>query len=175
MLKALLAMSLLPLPGTPLGVNMMAPTTAMVFRPMASIRRAGSIELTTAWGVAASYEHFWSKKWQTSLYGSYSEFKYNATANANACAGSVSLLGAAALTPGCDNNFSYWDFGSRTQFNLDSNTYVGLDIVYQKLNSASAGLLATLPAAGSNPAGLHVISDQSAWVGEFRIHRNFYP
>ena len=30
-----------------------------------------SIELTTAWGVDASYEHFWSKKWQTSLYGSY--------------------------------------------------------------------------------------------------------
>ena len=135
----------------------------------------GSIELTTAWGVAASFEHFWSKKWQTSLYGSYVDFKYNSTANAYACAGSFSLLGAAAFTSGCDNNFSYWDVGSRTQFNLDANTYVGLDIVYQKLNSASAGLLASMPAAGQNPAGLHEISDQSAWVGQFRIHRNFYP
>ncbi len=41
---------------------------------------ATSISLTTAWGIAASYEHYWSKKWQTSLYGSYSDFKYNGTA-----------------------------------------------------------------------------------------------
>src|SRR5262249_12505926 len=30
---------------------------------------ATSIQLTTAWGVNASYEHFWTPQWRTSLYG----------------------------------------------------------------------------------------------------------
>jgi hypothetical protein len=127
-----------------------------------------SIQLTTAWGVDASYEHFWSKKWQTSLYGSYVDFKYNDTANAMLCSASAAIMTAATFGS-CNNNFSYWDVGSRTQFNLDSNTYVGLDIVYTKLNTASSGVILT-PAAGGT-----TISDQSAWVGQFRVHRNFYP
>jgi hypothetical protein len=123
---------------------------------------ATSISLTTAWGIAASYEHFWSKKWQTSLYGSYADFKYGGTGNALACA-STTVIPLAS----CNNDFSYWDIGSRTQFNLDSNTYVGLDIVYQNLNTASSG--AVIAATGTT------INDQHAWFGQFRVHRNFYP
>jgi len=40
-----------------------------------------SIELTTAWGVNAAYEHFWTPHWQTSVYGAYTETSYDATAN----------------------------------------------------------------------------------------------
>ena len=29
------------------------------------------VELTTAWGVNAAYEHFWSKSWRTSAHGGY--------------------------------------------------------------------------------------------------------
>jgi Porin subfamily len=127
-----------------------------------------SISLTTAWGIAASYEHHWNKQWQTSLYGSYADFKYGGTGNALACAAMQASITAATFAS-CNNDFSYWDVGSRTQFNLDSNTYVGLDIVYQNLNTASSGVVLT-PAAGGT-----TISDQHAWFGQFRVHRNFYP
>jgi hypothetical protein len=129
---------------------------------------ATSISLTTAWGIAASYEHFWSKKWQTSLYGSYADFKYGGTGNALACASMQNAITAATFAS-CNNDFSYWDVGSRTQFNLDSNTYIGLDIVYQNVNTASDGVVLT-PAAGGS-----TITDQHAWFGQFRVHRNFYP
>ena len=40
---------------------------------------------------------------------------------------------------GCNNNWKYWDIGTRTQFNVDSQTYVGLDVIYTKLQSATNG------------------------------------
>ncbi len=58
--------------------------------PMASassatgLRAAGGIELTTAWGVNAAYEHFWNKRWQTSVYGAYTATSYNTAANSDA-------------------------------------------------------------------------------------------
>jgi Porin subfamily len=131
------------------------------------------IELTTAWGVDASFEHHWNKKWQTSLYGSYASISYNDTANTLACAS----FGANIISGTCNNDFSYWDVGSRTQFNLDANTYVGLDVVYQHLNTASDGAVLNIaaPAGSAKPSGHYSISDQSAWVAQFRVHRNFYP
>ena len=45
----------------------------------------GSVDLTTAWSVNAAYEHFWTKRWQTSVYGGYLATSYNTTANANLC------------------------------------------------------------------------------------------
>ena len=44
----------------------------------------GDIDLTTAWGVNAAYEHFWTKRWQTSVYGDYTATSYDSTANAPA-------------------------------------------------------------------------------------------
>ena len=102
-----------------------------------------SIELTTAWGVNAAYEHFWSKQWQTSVYGAYTATTYNANANAYMClaetTGGGSALGPAFANPNgvaCDNNFNVWTIGTRTQFNIDASTYLGVDVVYQKLESA---------------------------------------
>ncbi len=73
-------------------------------------------------------------------------------------------------------NWSYWDVGTRTQFNVDSQTYIGLDIIYTDLKSASIGAGAvTVTGSGTQPTGLRTFSDQSAWIAEFRFHRNFYP
>src|SRR5262249_49750888 len=44
-----------------------------------------SVQLTTAWGVNAGYEHFWNPAWRTSLYGGYAATSYNGTANALVC------------------------------------------------------------------------------------------
>jgi hypothetical protein len=141
---------------------------------------AGGSNLTTMWGVNAGYEHFWTKRWQTSVYGMYMAQTYNATANAALCTleGSGSTSGMYTLAGGgvgCNNNWSYWDIGTRTQFNIDSQTYVGLDVIYTKLGTASSGLVVPLNGLGTQPASTRTLADQSAWSAEFRIHRNFYP
>jgi len=135
-----------------------------------------SIELTTAWGVNAAYEHFWSKQWQTSVYGAYTATTYNSNANAYAC--HVEQLGAFSNPNGvaCDNNFNVWTVGPRTQFNIDSNTYLGVDVVYQKLETGLAGMVANYGnGAETATTGPRDVEDQSAWMVQFRVHRNFYP
>jgi hypothetical protein len=138
------------------------------------------IELTTAWGVNAAYEHFWNKKWQTSVYGAYTATSYDSNANTYLCAAETggAFGGAFAIPAGvtCDNNFQVWTIGSRTQFNLDANTYLGVDVVYEQLNTALAGMLANYGNGAENAGtGPRTVSDQSAWMFEFRVHRNFYP
>jgi Porin subfamily len=133
------------------------------------------VELTTAWGVDASYEHIWSKKWQTAVYGSYTETSYNAAANAMLCtAETVAAFRLNGAT--CNNNFQTWDVGTRTQFNLDASTYLGVDVVYETLKTGLSGMLANygngVQTAGTGP---RTVSDQSAWMVQFRVHRNFYP
>ena len=39
-----------------------------------------TLELTTAWNVNAAYEHFWSPRWRTSLYGGYAKVSYGGAA-----------------------------------------------------------------------------------------------
>jgi hypothetical protein len=130
--------------------------------------------LTSAWGVNAAYEHFWNKSWQTSVYGAYQSISYNNTANGILCANEVAAFGA--LTGGtCNNNFQIWNIGTRTQWNIDSQTAMGLDIVYQKIQTASSGATYTFPTTGSQATGPRTIGDQGSWMGQFRIHRNFYP
>ena len=154
----------------------------------------GSIQLTTAWGVNAAYEHFWSKSWQTSVYGGYQAYSYNATANAALCSAPGAGAGQgqvgygygliAGATGVCNNNFNTWNIGSRIQWNVDANTAMGLDIVYQRLETASAGatftpaLFATTTSGatvGSNSNAVRTVANQDAIMAQFRIHRNFYP
>ncbi|MGH6684315.1 MAG: porin [Pseudolabrys sp.] len=125
-----------------------------------------SAQLTTAWLINAAYEHFWTKRWQTSVYGGYMATSYNSTANAMLCA-------SEAIGAGCNNNWNYWDIGTRTQFNVDSQTYIGLDVIYTKLDQSQPGLYVSGQA--SAPVAVRTLGDQSAWIAEMRVHRNFYP
>jgi len=74
-------------------------------------------------------------------------------------------------------NFAVWNIGTRTQWNIDSQTAMGVDIVYQRLQSAQVSAPGGVLVAGSGtqPAGIRTIGDQGSWMGQFRIHRNFYP
>jgi len=137
----------------------------------------GNMELTTVWGVNAAYEHFWNKRWQTSVYGAYVSTSYDSNANAILCGMEATPFTAGmTLANGCNNNWQYWVVGSRTQFNVDSQTYIGLDIIYTDLVSASnnSGVVTTAT-NGTQLTGVRALGDQSAWMAEFRFHRNFYP
>ncbi|HMJ42078.1 MAG TPA: hypothetical protein VK522_07350, partial [Pseudolabrys sp.] len=132
-----------------------------------------SSQLTTTWGVNAAYEHYWNKSWQTSVYGGYIKTSYNSTANTLLCNDIAGIVTAGATS--CNMNFAVWNIGSRTQWNIDSQTAMGVDIVYQRIQSAQVGGLTTVAGSGAQPAAIRSIGDQGSWMGQFRIHRNFYP
>ncbi len=142
------------------------PTDA-VYGTLAGVQHGS--QLTSTWGVNAAYEHFWNKSWQTSVYGGYIKTQYNTTANALLCAGFAPGIA------GCNMNFATWNIGTRTQWNVDSQTAMGVDIVYQRLQSASVPGAVLVAGSGTQPAAVRTIGDQGSWMGQFRIHRNFYP
>jgi Porin subfamily len=158
------------------------------------------INLTTAWGLNAGYEHFWTPRWRTSLYGGYTSVSYNNQANAILCTlqgsgingggGVLAGVGTFAVAgPGCDNNWTSWWVGSRTQWNVTKDFYMGLDVAYLKVDGASTttGLVlgnAVVPQSFNGTAatptnnatiGLKSLDNEGIWMARFRVHRDFYP
>ena len=138
---------------------------------------ATGLELTSAWSVNAAYEHFWNPRWRSSLYGGYAAVNYNSSANAMLChvegAGTGGGTTAVAST-GCDNDWSTWWIGSRTQWNVSKDFYMGFDVLYSKLNSASlpGGII---PNSNIGIGSATTVSDVDNWQFRFRVHRDFYP
>jgi len=141
---------------------------------------AATIQLTTTWGVNASYEHFWNTQWRTSLWGAYNETDYNSTANAALCGGNTGLVnGSLGVTynsgvGSCNQDFKVYAVGTRTQWNVTPDFYMGVEVVYTKLDQNQVGTV-VLPAVGTKPAGTYITSDMDAWGGYFRVHKDFYP
>jgi len=142
-----------------------------------------SVQLTTAWSVFASYEHFWTPSLRTSIYGSYIDVSHNAAGNAAIC---TSFIGNGTGQTGnpfstsdaaCNANWSSYTIGTRSQWNITKDLYVGLDVLYAKLNSAqvNAAGTATLPAIGAKPAGVYAVQDQDAWTATWRVQRDIVP
>jgi hypothetical protein len=132
------------------------------------------MQLTTGWGVAAAWEHFWTPALRTSLHGGYVEVRYNDDANFFLCTGSginFAAVGASGLAT-CNNNFSRWQIGSRTQWNVTKEFYMGFDVLYQKINTASEGAVASVTGFGGQPTALRTIEDQDNWAVRARWHRD---
>ena len=147
------------------------------------------IELTKVWSALAGYEHIWNPKWRTSVFGGYVNVQYGSAA-ANGILqhtpGALAACGVAplgvvntsiTLLPGnsCSPNQSFWEAGTRTQWNPVPQLDIGMEVLYSQRNTAFKGV-ANLPVSGSRPAVLNaVIDDQNVWSAMFRWQRNFYP
>ena len=141
--------------------------------------------LTSAWGINASYEHYWTPAWHTSLYGAYYEVSYGkgtGSANSNLCSGAGfgdGSAGTLAATGGCNMNWSNWGVGSRTQWDVTETFYLGVEVLYSQLNSAQAEparLFLRLASLPSPPAArLWTKSHASNWAISLRAHRDFLP
>lgn len=157
------------------------------------------IQLTQAWSINAGYQHIWGPagtwggKWRTTVYGGYVAVTYNDAAK-NII--NSHLPGAAGTSPcgvpvagavwpplniavgsgnSCSPDFSFYQVGSRTQFNPHPLLDIGLDVFYTKLNTAYKGTsLGIYPANGARPA-VSQIDDQNVLSAIVRWQRNFYP
>ena len=68
-------------------------------------------------------------------------------------------------------NWSTWWVGSRTQWNVTPDTYLAVDLLYQKMYSGKnpTGSLGT----NITPAG--TTSDVDNLSARLRVHKDFYP
>ena len=139
-----------------------------------------NVELTTAWGVNAAYEHFWNPRWRSSLYGGYAAVSYGDRANAMICATQgtangtgIGLGNGAVALPGCDNDWQTWWIGSRTQWNVTKDFYMGVDVLYSKIMTADIN--PSRPGFTSALALGQTTSDVDNLMFRFRVHRDFYP
>ena len=155
------------------------------------------VELTRAWNIGAAYQHFWNRKWRTSWYGGYVVVDYNNTATARICAPGTLAAGlplfapaaTSAAAPGgihplfnCNPDHSFYQVGSRTQWNPVPQLDIGLDLLYTKLNTAFKGI-SNLNANGSRPACINglpgnagcSVDDQHVFSAMFRWQRKFFP
>ena len=146
------------------------------------------IELTKVWSALAGYEHIWNPKWRTSVFGGYVNVQYGSAATNGilqhtpgalaACGvapvGAINVTGT-TLLPGnsCSPDQSFWEAGTRTQWNPVPQLDVGLEVLYSQRNTAFKGV-AVVPASGSRPPVL-ALDDQGVWSAMFRWQRNFYP
>jgi hypothetical protein len=156
------------------------------------------LQLTTAWNINAAFEHYWTPAFHSSLYGGYAEVKYNSTANNGLCniensnAASIGGNTAALFTnvvPGCNNNWNTWWIGSRTQWDVTKTFYMGVDVLYSKLESATINSSGTFSASstatgtqGMAIAGSAVVAGRPNSVENvdniavrFRVHKDFLP
>jgi hypothetical protein len=81
---------------------------------------------------------------------------------------------------GCDLDSHQWNIGSRTQWNITKDLYVGIDFIYHKVNAGSynAAGTATLTAGalpGKAASATYVTGDVDAYVATWRIHRDIVP
>jgi hypothetical protein len=138
------------------------------------------IENTRAWGVAAAYDHRWTPALKTSVYGGYTAFEYNANATALIC-GSMAVAPATAgsfrAPTNCDPDFAYWAIGSRTQWNITPSLYIGVDVLYSRLDTAFSGGTGIFTAATGLPrnTGTYLIEDQDQFSVTFRAQRDVVP
>jgi Porin subfamily len=144
----------------------------------------GEVQLTTVWGINAAYDHLWLPNFRTSIYYAYNRFEYGANANAAICnAQTVVAAGAITFTPfqvatgQCSNNFNWWQLGSRTQYNFTPWFYVGFDVLYSKIETASSGALAffTPPTGVAKPQTFYTVQDQDNYAFRIRVHRDIVP
>ena len=66
----------------------------------------------------------------------------------------------------CNNDWATWNVGSRTQYNFTPAMYVGLDVIYSKLETASAGGTAfyTATANTAKPSTTYQLTDEGNWA-----------
>ena len=154
------------------------------------------IQLTTVWGINAAYDHLWLPNFRSSLYGSYLRNDYGDSANKAICnaqstpnigaspvatpsavAGSIAFTAAQVANGQCSNNWNFWTIGSRTQYNFTPWFYVGFDVIYQKLETASKGANVTYTALTNTakPTAIYNIQDQDNYGLRIRVHRDIVP
>jgi hypothetical protein len=163
-------------------------TTDGVYLPGAA--GTGGIKLTQAWGLRGAFNHNWNPYWSSSLFGSYSQVRYDGGANDNLLgAGTTSAKGAycaafAASHPGqalvgtatgaytCNPDFNVSQLGVLTRWTPVKNLTFSGEVQWFHLDQKMTGS-STFAATSPKPTALYEFKDQNTVLLQLRAQRNF--
>jgi len=156
------------------------------------------VDQSDAWSAWMGWEHFWTPKLHTAFQGGLVGISYNGAAKSLMCAGAPGFaanpnnaLGFGLNTtlgspsgfvngwaPGsqCNPNFGWWQAGTRTIWNPHPDLDIGVEVMYQAIQTANRG--ATVwqnGASGGMAPGAYTFANEGIWSAAFRIQRNFLP
>jgi hypothetical protein len=131
------------------------------------------IETIEGWSIYAGFLHKWTPNLNTSVYGGRMEIDWGSTATNLYCTGTPGGSPAA----GCNPDWSFWQIGTRTEWSPVANFTVGLEVIYNKLETSTinASNLVTITAQGARPSTTYLVDDVDWWSGVLRLQRNFWP
>ena len=144
------------------------------------------VELTSGASVGGGLEHYWTNDFSSTVFSNFSYIDYSGTAKNWFCSSPLGPIRTAAggiptfvtgAVPGCDPSFSLLQVGVRTNWNPYPNLDVGLQLAYQRLNTAFDARTVRLSFFGAAglPVGLFPPTDEDIWSATVRIQRNFWP
>jgi hypothetical protein len=162
-------------------------TTDGVYMPGAA--GTGGIVLTTAWGIRGAFNHNWNPYWSSSLFGGYSQVRYDGGANDNLLgAGTTTAKGAycaafAASHPGqtgvagvgtysCNPDFNVSQLGVITRWTPVKNLTFSGEVQWFHLDQKMSGS-SVFTATAPKPSALYEFKDQNTVLLQLRAQRNF--
>ncbi len=140
----------------------------------------GQFELTTTWSAGAGYEHFWLPNVSTTVYGNYTQVRYNDNVinsrlfcgNAAASAANQNIRVGGGVE--CDPGFNFWTVGTHTDWYPVAGFRLAVDVLYTRIETAFDGQTISLAKAqGARPTGLYTAKDQGNLSVIFRAQRSF--
>src|SRR5215510_3823049 len=139
----------------------------------------GEVQLTTAWGINAAYlrvEYGNNANLAICNAQTTPNFAGANLATPSAVAGAIAFTGLQVAQGACNNNFNWWQIGSRTHYNFTPWFYVGFDVIYQKLETASSGVVTYTALGGTaKPSAFYALQDQDNYGLRIRVHRDIVP
>jgi hypothetical protein len=133
----------------------------------------GQIHLTQAWGFRGAFNHNWDPYWSTSLWGSYSQVRYDGTAAANFCTGFL-VTHAPVVGSGysCNPDFNASQLGVVTRWTPVKNLTFSAELQWFHLDQKFSGAAVFSP-GGAQPIRAYTFSDQDTVALNVRVQRNF--
>ena len=157
-----------------------------------------AVNMSDAFSAWAGWEHFWTPKLHTAFQGGVAMVNYSGAAKSLMCAGAPGFaanpnnslgfgLNTTAGSPSgfingwapgsqCNPNFGWWQAGTRTIWNPHPDLDIGVEVMYQAIQTANRG--ATVwqnGASGGMAPGAYTFANEGIWSAAFRIQRNFLP
>jgi hypothetical protein len=149
----------------------------------------GQIQKSNAWEVDASFEHYWSPQWRSSIFGGYSHISYGSTGDAmlfaafgaagaglpggklaSSSAAGTSLAGVVNATGSFD--FGVAQVGTKTSWQPVKDLTFSVEFLYSRLNQNLTGTYTgTLP--GKVSPQTYTLSDQNLYNGAVQVLRSF--
>ena len=138
----------------------------------------GQFELTTAWSAGVGYEHFWLPNLSTTVFGTYSQIRYNDNVINSGlfCSGGGAVAQNIILTGGgrCDPGFNFWIVGLINNWFPAPGFRLAVEVDYTRVETAFDGQTISLSKTqGLRPTGNYTAKDLGALSVIFRAQRSF--